>query len=192
MRHGGVSGATSVTDLAQCQRDFAAYLRDPRQPAPPGVDARRLKLYRDLVLNNPENLLAKALPVLQTALPPAGRRALVGDFCREHRAHTRSFSRLPGEFVDYLQAGRAAPEDLPFLSELADYEWRRLEVTLAPDVVVDRAGVNADLLAGQRVLNPVLRLCTDHFPVPTLSPGHTVTWAPARNFLAVYRGVDEP
>ncbi|MSQ68472.1 MAG: DUF2063 domain-containing protein [Gammaproteobacteria bacterium] len=180
-----------MTDLAQCQRDFAAYLRDPRQPAPPGVDARRLKLYRDLVLNNLENLLAKAFPVLQTVLPPAGWRALVGDFCREHRAHTPSFLRLPGEFVDYLQAGRAAADDLPFLSELADYEWRHLEVTLALDVVVDRAGLHADLLAGQIVLNPVLRLCTYQFPVHTLSPGHAATCAPARSFLAVYRGVDE-
>ncbi len=192
---GGLTGGVDMSDLQQCQRDFVAYLRDPRQPAPQGVNGRRLKLYRDLVFNNLDNLLAKAFPVLRTALPTAGWRALVGDFCREHRAHTPSFLRLPGEFVDYLQAGRAAPDDLPFLSELADYEWRRLEVTLAPDVVLDTAGLNtdllADLLAGQIVLNPVLRLCTYQFPVHTLSPGNAATCAPAQSFLAVYRGLDE-
>ena len=188
---GGLTGGVDMSDLQQCQRDFVAYLRDPRQPAPQGVDGRRLKLYRDLVFNNLDSLLAKAFPVLRTALPTVGWRALVGDFCREHRAHTPSFLRLPGEFVDYLQAGRAAPDDLPFLSELADYEWRRLEVTLAPDVVLDSAGLNADLLAGQIVLNPVLRLCTYQFPVHTLSPGNAATCAPAQSFLAVYRGLDE-
>ena len=187
----GLTGGVNMSDLQQGQRDFVAYLRDPRQPAPQGVDVLRLKLYRDLVFNNLDNLLAKAFPVLRTALPAAGWRALVGDFCREHRAHTPSFLRLPGEFVDYLQVGRAAPDDLPFLSELADYEWRRLAVTLAPDVVVDSAGLHADLLAGQIVLNPVLRLCTYQFPVHTLSPGNAATCAPAPSFLAVYRGLDE-
>ncbi len=75
-----------MSDLQQGQRDLVAYLRDPRQP-PPGVDGRRLKLYRDLVFNNLDSLLAKAFPVLRTARPTAGWEALVGDFCREHRAH---------------------------------------------------------------------------------------------------------
>ena len=44
--------------LADRQRAFAAHLRDPSNPAPPGIEARRMAVYRDLFYNAIEGLLA--------------------------------------------------------------------------------------------------------------------------------------
>ena len=51
------------------QYAFAAHIRDPEHnPAPTGIEDRRMAIYRSLFFNNVSQLLAKTFPVLHQIL----------------------------------------------------------------------------------------------------------------------------
>lgn len=159
--------------VEELQRRFAAHLRDPsRSPPPPGIEERRLQVYRDLFFNNISGLLAGTFPVLHALLGPERWARLARDFYRDHPCHTPLFLEIPREFVDYLAAERVTqPDDPPFLQELAHYEW--VELALAIDeqdpatAGVDRDG---DPLAGVPTLSPLAWPLAYRFPVHRIGP----------------------
>ena len=118
--------------LRQQQARLAAHVRDPDHEAPPpGIEDRRLKVYRELFYNSLQGLLAGNFPVIRRLLGDDGWHALVRDFYREHRAATPLFPELPREFIQYLQE-REPPDatNPPWLVELAHYEWAELALDL--------------------------------------------------------------
>lgn len=165
------------------QYAFAAHLRDPEHcPAPADLEDRRVAIYRDLIFNNVESLLAGGFPVLHGLLSPDDWRAMVRDFLVRHRAHTPLFLELAQEFLDYLHRERGPrPEDPPFLLELAHYEWVELALLIAPDDPSspdtpdsgpDLSGVdpNGDLLAGAPLVSPLAWSLAYRFPVHRIEP----------------------
>lgn len=98
------------------------HLRDPRrQPAPAGLDERRLQVYRDLLFNNLQALLAGSFPVLLQVLAAEEWNALCRRYFVEHRCASPLFTEVAAEFVQWLQVLDRPPR--PFLAELAHYEW---------------------------------------------------------------------
>lgn len=113
--------------LREQQLQFANHLRNPsRFPAPPGVEERRLQVYRRLFSGNINHLLASTFPVIRSILPEATWQALIQDFYTHHRSETPLFPFIAGEFADYLLNERAEDSDYPFLAELAQYEWSEI------------------------------------------------------------------
>lgn len=160
----------SRADFRQVQRRFAAHLRDPkRNPAPPGIEPRRLRIYTELFYNNVEGFLAKGFPVIRRLTPDRRWHALVREFFASHRCRTPLFHRIAAEFVDWLAARRPRPGEPPFLRELAHYEWIELELATAPDPV-QPAEANGDLMTGRPVVSPLARLLEYRFPVHRISP----------------------
>ena len=87
------------------QLALTRHLRDPQAvPAPDGIEERRLAIYRDLVFNNVESLLAGNFPVLKQVLGDTDWRSLVRGFFRVHRAQTPLFPELGREFLRFLDA----------------------------------------------------------------------------------------
>ncbi len=174
---------------------LSRHLRDPHgQPAPTGIEARRMAIYRDLLFNNIEALLAGNFPVIRALLGADGWPALVRAFYREHRCHTPLFSEIAREFVDFLTA--RAECDPPFLAELAHYEWVELALQIAEadvdvDVDVDVDGSvcdpRGDLLADVPVLSPLAWPFAYRWPVHRLGPGHTPAVAPDAPTLLLLR-----
>lgn len=155
------------------QLQLAHWIRDPAaNPPPPGLRPERLAVYRELVRNNVEGLLAAQFPVIRGLRGDAAWDALVDDFLREHRARTPLFSEIGLEFVDYLSL-RAETDrgDPPFLPELAHYEWAELGLELAEDTI-DPAGIDpdGDLLAGIPVLSPLAWPLAYQWPVDRIRP----------------------
>ena len=67
----------SSTSLRDSQLEMARFLRDPdHQPAPQGVEPRRLAIYQRLVYNNIESFISGGFPVLRSLY--ADRDALLG------------------------------------------------------------------------------------------------------------------
>jgi hypothetical protein len=175
------------------QYQLAAHIRDPAQPPPPGIEDRRLAIYRDLFFNSLEGLLAGNFPVIRKLFEGNAWTTLVRDFYREFHCSTPLFPELPREFIQYLQlrvgAGRGDP---PWLPELAHYEWVELALDLSearPDAVDHIA--DGDLLDGVPVPSPLAWPLAYTWPVHRLSP----TWQPdvapeAATFLLVQRGPD--
>ena len=178
-------------DFQARQYAFAAHIRDPENaPLPGGIDDRRMAVYRGLFLNNLRNLLGTMFPVLRKLHDEAGWRRLVRGFMRVHRSRTPYFLQLPREFLAYLETEHEpGQDDLPFLAELAHYEYAELEVSIesASDDpgAVDAAG---DLLAGVPVRTAAARVYAYHWPVHRIGP-EFIPEQPAEQpvFLAVYR-----
>lgn len=157
------------------QFTLAAHLRDPAgAPPPPGIEERRLQVYRDLFYNSVQSLLAGNFPVIRKILGAEPWHALVRDFYRDYRCSTPLFPELPREFIQYLQErAEAGLGDAPWLLELAHYEWMELALDLseagADDEPHEPAG---DLLEGVPVPSPLAWPLAYAWPVHRLSPDY--------------------
>ena len=177
--------------LREQQFRLASHIRDPgHAPPPPGIEDRRLAIYRDLFYNSLQGLLAGNFPVIRKLLGDERWHALVHDFYREHRCATPLFPELPREFIQYLQARAEADRgDKPWLLELAHYEWVELALDLSEagesDVPHDAGG---DLLEGVPALSPLAWPLAYTWPVHRLSPDFQPDAPPAAaTFLLVQR-----
>jgi len=162
-----------IPDFQRKQYAFAAHIRDPeRNPAPAGVEERRMAIYRDLFFNNLHNLLGGTFPVLKKLHSKVRFRHLVREFMIHHEAETPYFLQIPGEFVAFLQNEyEAQPDDFPFLLELAHYEWVELALSISQEsndhLHVDPGG---DLLEGVPQKSALAWSFTYRFPVHRISP----------------------
>lgn len=155
---------------------LAAHVRDPATHAgPPGIEDRRLQVYRELVANNLDGLLAGTFPVIRKTLGDDAWRTLLRTFLATHRSETPLFTRLGLEFVAFLEAH--ADPDRPWLAELAEYEWAELGLQLH-DATPRTDDPQADLLDGIPMLSPLAWPRAYRWPVATLGPDHQPTTPP--------------
>jgi hypothetical protein len=155
--------------LRDQQLELTRHLRDPEHvPGPSDVEDRRLGIYRELLFNNIESLLAGNFPVIRTLLGDARWRTLVRDFYRDHRSQTPLFPEIAREFLRYLES---LPQlDPPFLGELAHYEWVELALQISEAGIDDIAhDPDGDLLEGIPALSPLAWPLAYRWPVHRLS-----------------------
>ncbi|MFJ2983214.1 MULTISPECIES: DUF2063 domain-containing protein [unclassified Pseudomonas] len=174
--------------LREQQLCMARFIRDPLANAPPpGIEVRRLAVYRQLFFGNMQSLLAGSFPVLHASLASEQWQALIEDFYASHRCQTPLFTEVAGELVDYLQAR----DDLPgWVAELAHYEWIETVLLLADDSepAHDPEG---DLLDGVPLLSSVAAPLAYIWPVSHIGPGSIPLQAPAEpTLLLACRGAD--
>jgi hypothetical protein len=149
------------------------HLRDPdSNPAPAGIEDRRMKIYRELFYNNVEDFLASAFPVLRKLTADAQWHAMVRDFYARHHCHEPQFYKIAEEFLRYLDGERGQRnDDPPFLGELAHYEWVELELAVSPlQLTPELADPNGDLLAGSPLVSPLAWMLSYDYPVHRISP----------------------
>ena len=186
-----VKPANPPERLERLQKKFAANIRNPfDEPAPEGIEDRRMEIYRELFYNNIRGFLSKNFPVLAKIYGDREWRIMVRDFFIKHRAQTPLFPELPREFLRYLQeVHETQPHDPPFLLELAHYEWAELAVSI-DDRNIDAENIDrdGDLLTGIPVLSPVAWPLSYKFPVHQIRPDFQPAEAPAQpTHLMVYR-----
>lgn len=184
--------STPLPEFQRFQYCFTAHIRDPKKNArPDGVEARRMKVYRELVYNGIEHSLLSCFPVLRKVLGKRRWARLVRAFIANHRCHSPFFRQIPDEFIQFLQTAWTSTEIYPkFILELAHYEWIELVLAISthtPDLNrVDPAG---DLLKQHPVLNPVLASLHYSWPVHLISPRARL--AAKETYLLVFRDIDE-
>lgn len=173
------------------QYEFTAHLRDPEHnPAPEGIEDRRIGIYRDLLYNNVESFIANGFPVLRSLYNDDDWHSMVRDFFANHQSTSPYFLEISQEFLDYLQSEHELqPQDPAGLLELAHYEWVELALTVA-DEEIDLNGIdpNGDLLAGHPVLSPLAWPLAYQYPVHRMGPDNLPA-APFEQptYLVVYR-----
>jgi hypothetical protein len=166
-----------VPEFQQKQYAFAAHIRDPEQnPAPAGVEDRRMAIYRELFFNNLHNLIGSTFPVIKKLHSRDKFRALIRAFMVRHQAHTPYFLEIPREFLAFLENEYELQEDdFPFLVELAHY--------------VDPDG---DLLEGIPVRSNLAWVYAYQYPVHRISADYTPTEpSETPTFLAVCRKAND-
>lgn len=181
-------------DFRAFQRAFAARIRDPHaHPRPPGVPARRMRVYEQLLFSNLEGFLLAAFPITRKLLGARDWRAAVRRFFAEHRCRSPLFRDIAGEFLDWMEKQAAVLfPDRPWLYEFMHYEWLELAVSIdaaTTDGAIDPRG---DLIAGRPVVNPTARLACYRFAVHRIGPRCTPS-APddARHCYLLYRDQDD-
>lgn len=155
--------------LREQQFALAGYVRDPdHNPPPPGIEARRLAIYRDLFYNSIEGLLAGNFPVIRRTLGDARWHALVRAFYAGHRCRTPLFPEIGREFVRFLEL-REPDATAPWLHELAHYEWVELALQIAEDTLPAHVA-DGDLLDGVPVVSPLAWALAYQWPVQAIGP----------------------
>jgi len=177
------------------QYAFAAHIRDPEnRVAPAGIEDRRMAIYRELFFNNLYNLLGTFFPVLRKICSDTQWRGAIREFMKIHRAKTPYFLQLPEEFLAFLQNEyHALDDDLPFITELAHYEYAELALRVSPEENdlqgVDRDG---DMLANIPVKSELTWAFAYHYPVHRISSDYQPDRPTEQpTYLAIHRRSDD-
>jgi uncharacterized protein len=178
--------------LRRQQFELARHLRDPAaNPAPAGVEDRRLKVYRELFYNGIESLLSGNFPVIRRTLADGEWHALVRAFYAVHRCQTPLFTEIGGEFIDFLQTRDAAGNhDPPWLAELAHYEWVELALQISqaqPPPLADDDAADTTLLVWRPGISPLAWALAYRWPVHRIGPGFRPEAPPPASTLLLVR-----
>lgn len=177
------------------QFEFSAYIRDPQQfPLPPDVEPRRMAVYRELFFNNVEGFLSSTFPVLKSLLPQQTWLDLIQDYFSHNRSQSPYFTSIPEQFIQYLSTERVKNAiDLPFIQELAHYEWVEMALMLAEGDVAHSAVLdNETLLSATVRLSDLAWPLVYQYPVHQISPDYQPEASPDNpTYLVVYRDLQD-
>ena len=178
-------------EFQRYQLAFTAHIRDPKaHPRPAGVEARRMKVYNELLFNNIEGFLLACFPVLRSVLGARKWAKLVRAFFATHRSRTPYFRQIPDEFIQFLQNEWTPPEDHPpYTLALAHYEWIELVLSVSTRSAKRDVDESGGLLDGVPLLNPVLANLRYDWPVHRIAPRRRVQ--PAETFLLAFRDAED-
>lgn len=176
-------------DFRTIQRQFTRAIREQGRYTPPcesanTIEPRRFAVYRELFLNTVSQFFANAYPTCHEVLGPARWDTLMRAFLARHGAHMSYFHFLGQEFLAFLQSDAYTPlNDPPWLVQLADWEWRELEVSIDPaSSPAPIASLTPDTVCA---VSLTARLCAYDWPVHQVVPGKDLEAAPT--FLLVWR-----
>ena len=185
----------------QRQYEFAAHIRDPEHKrAPDDIEDRRMEIYRELFYNNVEGFLSNSFPVLRKLMDDDSWHAMARDFYARHQCHSPLFLEIPREFLNYLQQERTdRADDLPFLHELAHYEWVELALSVAEAGDAENrhretalTGSADDLMDAIPVVSTLAWPLSYRYPVHKISPEFMpATPGEQATYLLVYRDPDD-
>lgn len=184
------------SDLARYQQRFAAYVRSPADARlPKGLAPDRMRIYRELMLNNASGFLHTCFPVLRQCLGARRWNALVRRFFAQHRCTTPYFREIPAEFVGWLfdESRQRVANEPPYAPYLAHYEWLELAVDTHPDEPAPppvKAWSNDP--RDTPVLNLSLRLACYPYAVQRVGPNNASAPHPMQTtWLMVWRNAED-
>ncbi len=177
-----------MKSFQETQLAFARHLRAPEHnPAPEGIEDRRLGIYRDLIYNNIENFIANVFPVMRSIMGDENWHKLMRDFIATHRCQTPYFVELSEEFLQYLAQERGLQEGDPaFLLELAHYEWIELALDTNEALIPPASDIPTDVMVAKPRVSPLVVCLNYQFPVHKVSPDYQPS-TPEPTQLVVYR-----
>ena len=122
-----------MSNFQHVQRELTQFIRNPDASSGlPGIEGRRLDIYRDLFFNNINGFLSNGFPVCRSLYSDSDWGSMVRDFMIRHQCASPYFLKIAEEFLEYLQHQRSGiAVDPPFLAELAHYEWVELALDVA-------------------------------------------------------------
>lgn len=186
----------NLPSFKKAQYAFSAHIRDPESnPRPDDVEERRMKIYNELFFNNVEDFISNTYPVLKAIMSEKDWQKMMRDYFKSHLSHTPLFPEMPREFLKYLENERNNPDDPPFITELAHYEWVELALMtsdLDQDINWDNIDKDGDLLNGQVILSPLAWPLTYQYPVQQISTDF-IPESPSEqeNYILVYRDAND-
>ncbi|GLP98824.1 DUF2063 domain-containing protein [Methylophaga thalassica] len=179
-----------ANQFQETQYQFAAYIRDPEhQPIPDQLESRRMTIYRDLFFNNIDSTLSSAFPVIRQLMNENDWLALVRSFMKNHFCQSPRFVDVSKEFIEYLNQQHDVNETMPFLQELAHYEWVELALSIAEEEwQCSEIDEKTNMLAMSYQGSPLAWLLSFQFPVHQICDDfQPTTPSELPHYLLVYR-----
>ncbi|MEK9710961.1 MAG: putative DNA-binding domain-containing protein [Thalassolituus sp.] len=181
-----------MSDLIAQMHGFAEDIRTDG-----GVSFSRapgMAIYRELFFNNVCGFLDGTFPVCREVIGEVKWREICRGYFREHCSQSPLFLEIPEELLNWLVGQGELLTSVPFMAELAHYEWLELAIDIMdvelPDAATDdREGV-VDLLAKPIEVNPALISVCYKYPVHKYSadePEHS----PETSAFIVYRDAND-
>lgn len=156
------------SSLHKFQKAFTQHIRHPQKnKRPHKISSSRMQVYNELLFNNIEDCLATCYPILKKKLGKIKWNKLTRDFFHKHSAQTPYYRRIPEEFFLFLK-NRKQKHELPYLLDLAYYEWIELDLYLRKESKTKKIKAKKNLLKNIFKLNPVSALF--HSPYPLHQP----------------------
>jgi len=180
---------SNLPGFQEMQLDFTAHVRNPAvNSIPGGLEARRMKIYLELLYNNVENFLSNTFPVTRSTFSDGDWEALVRDYLHRHKASSPFFLEIPQEFLEFLSASRETHDDPEWLLELCHYEWVELALDVADiDLPWEQVDPDADFYESHWVVSPLLWSLGYQFPVHTIGAENRMDIKAQPTYLIVFR-----
>lgn len=154
------------------------------------IEVRRITIYQELFFNNVEGFCSSAFPITKTVLGEDKWVGLVRQFFIECHCETPHFIEISQEFLTYLINKQDEFASLPFLSELAHYEWIELDLDVKPIQNIDTADTQLDNDSkGLHLLDACYPLLYN-YPVHMISVENAGSIEPELTPVVVYRNSD--
>jgi uncharacterized protein len=177
-----------MAELQQLLASLPAHIRDAHRPAPPNIEERRLKVYRQLFYSNLDGLFSSNFPVLKKILGPQQWQSLINDFLREHQASTPLFPEIAREMLRYLETRRESYPDPDWWLELAHYEGVELALDISDAQHPNQARDSNDFsLQKSLQLSALAWPLAYQWPVHRLSADNLPSAPPAQPSLLLVR-----
>lgn len=180
-----------MPSFRKLQQQFTAAVRDPDERNMPGIEARRMAVYQELIFNNMVNFTQSAFPVALSIKGDDWWQRAVRSFLIHHRSQSPFFNEIAAEFLNYLrETDRVDSTSPPFLLELMHYEWVELALdNITQDTLAERKRLSSDILNKIPVLSEAAWLLGYEYPVHRMSNDHTPE-EKEDTLLLVYRKLD--
>ncbi len=152
--------------LSQSQRKMAEFCRSGQYDSEVAMPHNRAEVYRDLILSTVEQALIKAYPLTYQLLETSDWDRLVTEFFAFHPQPFPSFWKMPKGLCDFVREREwGIPLNLPYLSDLLQFEWIEIEVYMMPDCEKQEVTPYGDLMQDYLYVNPEHRFQTYRYPV---------------------------
>jgi hypothetical protein len=155
-----------------------------------GIETRRVKIYQELFFNNIEGFCSTAFPVVKSILGEERWLQLVRKFFVEFSCETPHFIEISQQFLSYVIENQTDFEPLPFLAELAHYEWVELDLAVKFEQSHLELGINTIDNDSPLTLSNTCSPLLYSYPVHTISVDNFTTITPELTALVVYRNTD--
>lgn len=104
----------TIPEFQRFQHVFTAHIRNPKVDARPnGIEARRTRIYNELVYNNTESALLICFPVLKKVLGRQLWARLLRAFIAKHRRYAPFFTRYPTNSFNSCRQSGHQPQITP-------------------------------------------------------------------------------
>jgi len=166
----------------QLQKDFCYKLRH-------GIsDQKQMQIYIDQYYLNTNERLTNCFPILSSIMPPDLWQSIIKEFCRNYSAKTPLFNFFSDEFLQFLHTRPTNKNDLPFLFELAHFEWMEAALDHAEDIIFPALPDLFDMNTIRFIKSPLTEVVAYHYPVHQIN----LNFIPNKPndepvFLAIYR-----
>ena len=119
---------------------------------------KRLEVYRDLVKNSLYDVISNIYPLTNQLLKKDWKKIL-SKYIETYPPYSPILTKVAEDFPQFLQEQSGIMRKYPFITELALYEWREVEIYER-----ESNGVKNKTY----ILNPIHELCNFEYPIPEI------------------------